>query len=286
MSQSTSCADILSLFSNIIDCQNSKRWETLERYLQPTVNNNGQSQPREAFISYLQPGFDEEGKQSRLDSHLVDVTSQALAARLIISQTVVQEGKEDGPAVETFQYQAIVLAWFVDGRLSRWQALQDDETYRTRQPSATSTPQAILTRPSSTPSIDLKMRYHDYIKSINNKTMEAHFHKFCQPTVMHNDREMTTADYISLIGESQECIRDLNFKVQDILVDNQSGQVAARLEFTGVPVAKWANAEPNGKGVRFHEHVMYWLDGGRISWVWSILELDEYRKQLQGDHSS
>ncbi|KAF4985777.1 hypothetical protein FGRMN_11102 [Fusarium graminum] len=250
-------ADLVAAVKKILDVQNEGHQTDAESLVQPTITNDGSAAPGiETWI---------------LDSCVVDVNAQAVAARVIKTKTI--------SSTRIRQYQEITLAWFAHGQLSCLKTLIDNDTRRAEQGLEKATPQD-LQEPCHT-SIDLEAKYRAYIKSINDHTMEANFGLFCKPCVSHNAAEKTIAEYISLIQESQSAIEGLNFEIQDLIVDNDAGRVAARLEFTGTPVKRWANAMPNGGSVKFHEHVMYWLDEGKIHWVWSIVDLDAYREQLQ-----
>ncbi|KAF5018110.1 hypothetical protein F66182_9929 [Fusarium sp. NRRL 66182] len=263
--------EIVTIFETILTSQNEGKWDTLGSLVQPTVTINNIAQQRDVFIAGLHSAIENEVILSRLDSCVVDVNTQAIAARIIKSPDALTQ--------ESRQYQEITLAWFVDGRLSALKTLQDNDARRAGRGVEAKTPAHHL---ESTPtSLHLEAVYRDYIRSINDKTMESSFEKFCQPSVTHNAKTRTVAEYISLIQESQTAIDSLHFDIQDLVVDNESGRLAARLEFTGLPVKRWADAEPNGKHVKFHEHVMYWFDKGKIHWVWSIVDLDSYRNQLQ-----
>ncbi|KAM0424900.1 hypothetical protein ACHAPT_009956 [Fusarium lateritium] len=269
--------EIVPSLQAILHCQNDAKWNELEAYIQPTVNIVGGSQKRDEFIAFLCSEVEDGNRQSRLDSYVVDRESQAIAARVIQIETA-QDGSS---TLKTFQYQEIILAWFVDRRLSTFKAIRDNDSRRAKLPIAKSTPDTLVKL--STTALDLKIRYYEYITSINTRTMEADFETFVQPFVMHNGRKMTTSDYIRPIREIQEAIESLHLEVQDMLVDNEAGQVAVRIKFTGVPVREWGNVEPNGKPVTFHEHVMYWFDAGMVSFVWAALDFDEYKMQLKED---
>ncbi|CEI70684.1 hypothetical protein FVEN_g830 [Fusarium venenatum] len=273
MSHSLSRYEIIDSLEAILSAQSEGHWDTLKSLLQPTVAVNNNSLQRDTFIAHLRSDVENNNTSSKLDSSVIDVNAQAIAARVIKTQSTSSD--------ESFQYQEIVLAWFTDGQLSAIKSLQDNDSRRAREPSATSTPAHLLESFNPT-TVDLDSTYRQYIGSINEKTMETTFETFCKPLVTHNTHEKTIAEYISLIQESQEAIQGLYFDIQDLLVDKQSGRVAARLEFTGVPVKTWADVKPNGQGVNFHEHVMYWLEEGKIHWVWSIVDLDTYREQCRG----
>ncbi|RSL98171.1 hypothetical protein CDV31_012705 [Fusarium ambrosium] len=275
MASNLSSQEILSSFQAILDCQNTGKWDELEAYVQPTVNIVDGSQKRDEFIAFLRSRLEEGKRKSKLDSYIVDHESQAIAARMINTEST-QDGNTTS---EMFEYQEVIMAWFVDGRLSTFKTIQDNDARRARQPTAPRTPDALAQRAPT--SLDLRAQYHQYIASMNNRSMEADFEKFVQTIVTHNGRTMTTSDYMKPIRVSQEAIESLKLEVQDMLVDNESGTVAVRIKFTGVSVGVWGNAEPSGKPVTFHEHAMYWFEGGKVFFVWAALDFDEYRQQLK-----
>ncbi|KAF4495974.1 polyketide cyclase [Fusarium agapanthi] len=265
MTSLKSRSELIDLLKSILRARNETNWETLESLFQPSMLIDRTTQQRYNFISNLRAAS---GVSVKLDSCVVDVNAQAVAARVIKTETL--------PDGERYECQEIILTWFVDGRLATLKRLKDVDSRSAKQTTAPSKLEEL--KPTS---LDLGALYREYIKSINDKTMEANFEKFCQPSVTHNTVKKTIAEYISLISESQSAIKGLYFDIQDLIVDKDAGRVAARLEFTGLPVKAWASAEPNGKSVRFHEHVMYWLVEGKIHWVWSVVDLETYRKQLQ-----
>ncbi|KAM0244704.1 hypothetical protein ACHAP5_006047 [Fusarium lateritium] len=269
MNAPPSRTELIAVLEKIINTQNEGEWTILESLIQPTIRINGDPQQRNTFIADLSSRT-QSGVISELDSYAVDTKAQAVAARIIKT--------EIASSTEKYQYQEIILAWFVDGRLSNLKTLRDNDARRTEQASESATPSPL--QEASPTSLDLEALYRAYIKSINEHTMEASFENFCKPTVSHNTVEKTIVEYITLIQESQSAIQGLYFEIQDLIVDSDLGRVAARLEFTGVPVKRWADANATGDSVRFHEHVMYWFDEGRMHWVWSIVDLDAYRRQL------
>ncbi|SPJ72669.1 uncharacterized protein FTOL_02398 [Fusarium torulosum] len=269
MNARLSRTELIAVLEKIINTQNEGEWTILESLVQPTVAIDGESQQRSQFIADLSSRA-QIGSTSKLDSYVVDTNAQAIAARIIKTDIA--------SSTEECQYQEIILAWFIEGRLSNLKTLRDNDARRAKQASEIATP-SLLQKANPT-SFDLEAAYRDYIRSINEHTMEASFDFFCKPTVSHNTVEKTIAEYISLIQDSQSAIQGLRFEIQDLITDSDSGRVAARLEFTGIPVKRWADADATGDSVKFHEHVMYWFDEGRMHWVWSIVDLDAYRKQL------
>lgn len=265
MASLKSRSELIDLLKSILEARNETNWERLESLFQPSMLIDTTTQQRDDFIANLQAAT---GVSVKPDSCVVDVNAQAVAARVVKTESL--------PDGERCEYQEIILTWFVDGRLATLKRLKDEDSRSAKQ----NTTPSLLEELKPT-SLDLEALYREYIKSINDKTMEANFDKFCQPSVTHNTVVKTIAEYISLISESQSAIQGLYFNIQDLIVDKDVGRVAARLEFTGVPVQTWGGAKPNGKTVKFHEHVMYWLNEGKIHWVWSVVDLDTYRKQLQ-----
>ncbi|KAI8718203.1 hypothetical protein NCS52_00598500 [Fusarium sp. LHS14.1] len=249
MASNLSSEEIISSFQAILDCQDYGKWEELEAYIQPTVDIVGGSQKRDEFIAFLRSSVEDGTRKAELDSYIVDHESQAIAARIIRIESV-----QDGSA--TSEYQEIIMAWFVDGRLSTFITIQDNDARRARHPSAPRTPDGVAQRAPT--SLDLRAQYRQYIASMNNRTMETELGNFVQPIVTHNGRTMTTSDYMRPIGKSQEAIESLKLEVQNMLVDNQSGTVAVRIKFTGVS-----------------------FEGGKVSFVWAALDFDEYRQQVK-----
>ncbi len=58
-------------------------------------------------------------------------------------------------------------------------------------------------------------------------------------------------EYRGLMEDSFNAISGLVFNVTRLVVDKDTQQIAARIEFSGVPVRKYAGVEPNGNEVRF-----------------------------------
>jgi hypothetical protein len=48
----------------------------------------------------------------------------------------------------------------------------------------------------------------------------------------------------------------------------------------GTPTASWLRLEPNGRQIRFREHVVYKVLDGRIVEVWSMFDSEAVRSQL------
>jgi len=171
MCHSLSRSEIIQSLEAIINAQDENHWDKLESSIESIVTINKTPLQRDKFIAQLCSDVTDNNTSSKLDSFIVDVNAQAIAARVIKTQSI-------SPEAQLVQYQEIMLAWFKDGRLSSIKSLQDNDARRAKEPSAAKTPGHLLDNANST-TIDLYSIYRDYIKSINSKTMEATFGRFC-----------------------------------------------------------------------------------------------------------
>ncbi|KAF4822453.1 hypothetical protein CGCSCA5_v002539 [Colletotrichum siamense] len=269
---STSATGVESVFRSLIQYLDEQDWDEVERRVQPIIDYNGQSMSATVFFAAesnsLSPGMK---LHRKLDTIIVDTSSNAVAARYI------NIAGSPGSAPE---FQEIIFAWFVDNRLARWQSLRDEAGSESQHSAVPRTPTPIGDVSSRHDELDLKELYKAYITTINEKTMEHNCERFCQPELEHNGRRLTITEYIPLISDSQDAIQNLHFHIEELLVDEETQQIAARLEFTGTPVREWGGAKPNGNSVKFHENVMYQLHEGKIARVLSVIELNVYRQQL------
>ncbi|OHE98151.1 SnoaL-like polyketide cyclase [Colletotrichum orchidophilum] len=272
---SSSRKNLEATFRDIIDKCNSGTEEGLESVLHATVGFNGSDCLRRDFPERLN-GRD--GVHStnvvKIDTILLDEHGR-VAARLINKTTLRDTNK-------VFEYAEIIFADFTNNALLTWQTLRDEDGIQSQQSTipVTPSPPSAVRSSSAMSSRDLKSFYQRYIDCINKKTMAEEFARFCQPELIHNDHKLSIAEYTPLISDSQHAIEGLLFTIELLFMDEETQQIAARLEFTGTPVQEWGGAKPNGKAVKFHEHVMYQLEDGKISRVWSVLELDAYRQQM------
>ncbi|KAF3800920.1 hypothetical protein GCG54_00010193 [Colletotrichum gloeosporioides] len=247
-------------------------WDEVEQKVQPIIDYNGQSMSATVFFACesdsLSPGMK---LHRKLDTIIVDTSSNAVAARYINCA----DSPDSAP-----EFQEIIFAWFVDNRLARWQSLRGEAGFESQHSAVPRAPTIIGDLSSRHDELDLKELYKAYITSINEKTMERDFERFCHPELEHNSRRLTITEYIPLISDSQDAIQNLHFHIEELLVDKETQQIAARLEFTGTPVREWGGAKPNGNSVKFHENIIYQLHEGKIARVWSVIELNVYRQQL------
>ncbi|RSL37866.1 hypothetical protein CEP53_015415 [Fusarium sp. AF-6] len=270
MTSNLSRAEIVAFFKTFLDYRNAANWNDIHEYIQPTVELENGPLQRDAFIAQLHSASDGREQQSKLGNYVVDVDSQVIAAEVLNSDN------DENTTGKNLGYREITFIWFAGGLLSKFKSLRDGHA----QP-LESTPHQITL--SQTPSsLDLGKYYHDYIATINAGTIGQNPEKFLSPTIIHNNRAIETTGFVGWMNGAHKAVQSLHYEIKYLVVDGQSGQVAASVEVSGLPVENWFGVEPNGKSVRFQEHAMYWVDKEQINKIITVLDLDSFRKQLQG----
>ncbi|KAL6855481.1 hypothetical protein ACO1O0_006630 [Amphichorda felina] len=268
---------IAEAYRSWLDAVNRQDTEGIHKLLSDSIVYNGDTTFSKAdYIGHMTETLPEFSIDHRIDLDMLTVNNDAsaLAARLIHQATLSDQRVE---------WPEHIFIWFnADGKISRIQTLIDLDALHSDTPSVP-LPRTSHTNPSTLPpGSDLPAMYRAYIHAINTHTMTEHFPLYCHPSVTHNARALSLGEYGGFIEDSFGEIRGLSFTVREIVADDDAQYVAARLEFTGTPVSEFRGIRPNGRAVRFWEHVLYGLDGGRISWVWSLLDLEAFRRCLEG----
>ncbi|KAF9870185.1 hypothetical protein CkaCkLH20_12271 [Colletotrichum karsti] len=274
--------DIGARLREYVDCLNNQKWDVIGNHLADQLQRNGHPQTREEHIARLRSRVENlAGFQIKIDTMLVDKKAQAVAARYVNVMTVADAMIDVDPVGKTTEFDEQCYLWFNEkGKISRIVTLQDNDGIRAQNPTAEMTPKFLTRRMPEEP-IDLGSLYRAYVASINHRTMSSEFPRFCRKELRHNNRAFSVEDYWRNIEYSQDAIPDLKFEIQELLVDEDTQQVAARLELSGTPISEFAGMRPNGKRIKFHEHCMYRFDKGKIALVWATMELDVVRRQLE-----
>ncbi|CAH0032715.1 unnamed protein product [Clonostachys rhizophaga] len=267
-SQTTTKSELEQAFLSFVAGIKRHDEKAISALLAADLNHNGQQVGKQEYLDELLKAT--AGTQDIVVDMLI-VSSQrpAVAARLIHHS---DQGHQQHP-----EYVFVHFSPQPSLQITSIRSLADE---------ASSSPIALspsAPTPEDTTAVkDLPSFYTDYIASINTHTMEKDFPRFCQPNLTHNTRSLDIPSYIHLIESSFEDIRGLHFNVVDLVADEAKQQVASRIEFTGRPVRPFRGVEPgaNGEEVKFHEHAFYFLEGGRIVRVWSVLDMDAYKKCL------
>jgi predicted ester cyclase len=127
----------------------------------------------------------------------------------------------------------------------------------------------------------LETIYRNYISAINAR---SNLSPFVHPSVTHNGNIMSCAGYMDMIKASFIAAPDLFFTV-DKLVTSEDGEtetIAARICFDVTPISTFLGLEATGRRVQFAEQVFYRLRDGKIDEVWSLIDTNLVKKQLEG----
>ena len=114
--------------------------------------------------------------------------------------------------------------------------------------------------------------YQAYIAQLNAHRMrdlEAHV----ADRLAYNGAALTRADYEDMLVGDVAVFPDLHFDVRQVVVEGE--HLAARIHFACTPVLAWRGRDPDGRPVRFDEHVFYRFVGGRIAEVHSLISPPE-----------
>ncbi|KAI8711269.1 hypothetical protein NCS52_01502800 [Fusarium sp. LHS14.1] len=270
MTLNLSKEEIVTVFKTILDHRDTANWDGIHRYIQPTVELENTILQRDAFIAQLHSATDDSRQQSKLGNYVVDVDSQVIAAE------VLNSGNDESATGKNLGYREITFIWFANSLIFKFKSQRDGHSQTLE-----STPHPI-TSSQTVSSLDLKTYYHEYIATINAGTIGQNPEKFLSPTIIHNNRAIETTGFVGWMNGAHKAVQSLHYEIKHLVVDGQSGQVAACVEVSGLPVENWFGVEPNGKSVRFQEHAMYWVDKKQINKIITVLDLDSFRKQLQG----
>jgi predicted ester cyclase len=129
----------------------------------------------------------------------------------------------------------------------------------------------------------IETAYRNYISAINSQNWEL-VQSFLNNTITHNDRQLSKPQYCQLMTAVFDACPDISFGIDKLLVNEESAEVACRIQFVGTPVKTFLGCEIAGDGgereVSFSEHVFYVFRDGKIADVKSLVDVDKVRRQL------
>lgn len=275
-------ADNHGRFRCFIDRINGRQWEFLGDSVQGRVSYNKSDLSLDEFTQSLKQEF---APETNITMAVVTIVGgDANIDGPVGARLLVKTPPTDGPSLPSLgrqhsEYIRHMFVYFTDNKISQVYDISD-ESEKQSQARAVVPPPSLRPPPPQT-SIDMRQFYTDYIACINNGRMAEELHRFCKPTgVVWNGLHMSVQQYGDMIQSSFDAISELFFGVHTLTVDESRQQLAARIEFTGVPCKPFAGGVPNGRQVGYPEHVFYWLEQGRISHILSVIDWEEYRSQL------
>ncbi|KAH7310728.1 hypothetical protein B0I35DRAFT_482018 [Stachybotrys elegans] len=217
----------------------------------------------------------------RIDMLTTASAAIAASARIIYHGRPVKNSSDGGGEDQLVEWSGIDFVWFdANLRIVRTHTLIDMDGLRTGNPNVSRTP--TLNYQPVPPGFDIDAHYRGYLNAVNTNRSNDHLAKFCQPIITHNEQVSDLDEFIGLLEDAFSRIEDYTLTIKDLITDKVTQRVAVRLELSGKPVKEAFGIQPTGRPVRFPEHAMYQLDGGKIAFVWAIRDFDTYRKCIGG----
>jgi predicted ester cyclase len=146
---------------------------------------------------------------------------------------------------------------------------------------------------STSPTSALKAHYLSYINALNTRQhLSPGLSSYVHSQVTYNSNPISLENYQSIIDDSVSAIPDLYYDVDESLLIAQSdandteeltGFIAARINFNCTPTKEFFGFKPrdDGKKIVFSENVFYRFEDGRIREVWSVIDKEEFGKQMK-----
>ena len=125
---------------------------------------------------------------------------------------------------------------------------------------------------------DLRGFYLGYIDCLNRRDW-ATLGDFVHADAAHNGTRIGLSGYREMLERDVAAIPDLFFDVRMILCDGPV--IASRIHFDCSPVGQLFGLPVNGRRVEFDENVFYEIEEGRIRRVWSVIDKDAIRQQIE-----
>lgn len=240
----------------VLEKANKRQWDAMHEHLQPTVTYNGKPESSDHFIHRLAEKIQGSGIKLRMDGLTTDSAAQSVAGRLV---TTAQHA--DG---NTFEVWDMILLFVEDGRVSRFYQVAERISRHLKAP----TVPAFTTKPSKEPlsATQLKHAYLKYIDDINARRMHTTVAEhFAEEAVAEGnilDRRKLSAFYENVI---QPITAGLKYVVEELVIDAEKQQVAAKLCMQGAPENERVRGHFGGGEVKLDEIAMYGLTDGKIS---------------------
>ncbi|KFA68521.1 hypothetical protein S40285_09689 [Stachybotrys chlorohalonatus IBT 40285] len=242
------------------------------------IIHNGDSFDNQTYSDYVLKSLEAFSDHTiELDMLTVDVQTRGVAASVIHRGTLQKPYLGGLVTSEAIEWSEHVLNWFnAESKIIRTKTLNEVEAIRTGTPQVARMPKV---QPAPAPQgFDIKTTYRNYVHT--SVTARENLHNFVQPTLTHNLHPCTLDQFRGFIESTTKQIQGFDVTIVDLITDEVSQHVAARIELSGKPVAEFAGVQPTGKEVRFPEHAFYKLSEGKIIHYRGVADLDVYKKCL------
>jgi predicted ester cyclase len=121
-------------------------------------------------------------------------------------------------------------------------------------------------------------RYRQYLGCLNTRRLEE-LDEYVADRLTYNGQARTRQDYREMLAADIAAIPDLHFELQRLIVS--ADWVAARLWFNCTPEREFLGFRAPGHSISFSEHVFYRFRDGKICEVWSVIDTQAIRAQLE-----
>ncbi|KAI9148874.1 hypothetical protein HJFPF1_10917 [Paramyrothecium foliicola] len=257
----------------------SKNIEAISSSIADTVIHNGQVFNKETYSRYLRETLECFSSHSmETDMITVDVSDRAIADRLI-HRGILQMPCFSAPITgKTIEWSEHILLWFdSDDKINRVETLVEVDALRTGASQIPHMPTSPLA--PAPPGFDLKAMYWDY--NYTTQFARENLSKHCHDELTHQLQTCSLDEFRNFIEITTKQIEGFKVTVLDLITDEASQHIAARIELSGKPLQEFAGIAPTGKEVRFVEHSYYKLSGGKIIHYWGLSDWDAYKKCLE-----
>lgn len=259
-----------------LHAQCARDWELAASLLSAHVVINGQELSANEYIHRLESlTANATNWTASIDLLIQDDDETKLAARVIHSTSLDDVVPPKASRVEH------LFLWTSQGKMAKLISLNDRHDLNEQATAVASTPTASQNTINESKS-SLGSLYTEYIDTINTLTMGDNLDKYCHPVVTHNDHTYSIDEYRMMIESSFDDIKGLHFAINDLVIDSKSQYIGALLGFTGTPVKAFRGILPTGRDVQFSEHAFYRLRYGKIEQVWSLLDLESFKRSITG----
>ncbi|RKF84241.1 hypothetical protein GcM1_133001 [Golovinomyces cichoracearum] len=119
-----------------------------------------------------------------------------------------------------------------------------------------------------------------YIQEINNHVPNTplDLSKYMQPILLVNNKTFSLSQYEESLLVLINAAPDFKIRVQLLVVEGTT--IATRFLVSCTPRSQFKGYPSNGKRIEYAEHVFYHLEGGKISEVSALIDVEAIKRQL------
>jgi predicted ester cyclase len=257
--------------------------QAMHGFVADTITNDGRKSERSQYIqSVVQTLQNPYAETINVDMCIVDAPALAIAARLIYYDKPIKNRSDSRINGEEFQWSVITFVWFNEEmQIIRTHNLTEMDNLNVGHHEYHIAPTPRMKVEPGPAEYDIRAIYRGYLSAVNTQRSKTQLEMFCQPHITHNGQVSDLDEYLTILEDAFSRIQDYHLTIQELVTDEVTQRVAVRLELSGKPVAEAFGIQPTGRSVRFSEHAMYQLDGGKIAFLWALRDFKTYKQCLE-----